>query len=148
MISGGVLNEVPVNQIELDTSNPRIRKFLEMYEGPLKAEQIYLALGAGGDDVGAGEATTFERLRNSIRANQGIIQPVIINRQKVGKLVCIDGNTRVAIYKDFLDAGQTGPWKTIPALVFEQLNEAAVEAIRLQVHLVGPRPFVTSLPQN
>jgi hypothetical protein len=141
MINGGVLETVSIDRIVLDTANPRIRKFIEMYGDTPTAEQIFLALGAGGDDVNAGEATTFEKLRNSIRTNGGVIQPVILNRQSDGTLVCIEGNTRVAIYKEFLDNGDEGKWETIPALVFEQLDDAAVDAIRLQVHLVGPRPW-------
>ena len=140
MTISGALQSVAVEDIQLDKTNPRIRKFLEMYEDP-DVEQIILALGAGGDDVGAGEATTFEKLKNSILTNGSVIQPVILNRRPDGVVVCIDGNTRVAIYKDFLKDGRDGSWERIPALVHLELDDAAVDAIRLQAHLVGPRPW-------
>ena len=140
MIPSGQLQNVPVTAIELDRDNPRIRKFLEMYGDNVTADQIHLALGAGGDDTGAGGGTTFSKLRNSILSNGGVIQPVLINRTSDGRLVCIEGNTRVALYQEFLSEEIPGNWEYIPALVHQELDEAAADAVRLQVHLVGPRP--------
>jgi hypothetical protein len=141
MIPSGQLISVPVKNIELDRENPRIRKFLEMYGEDVTPEQIHLALGAGGDDTGAGGGTTFSKLRNSILSNGGVIQPVIINRTSDGRLVCIEGNTRVALYQGFLSEDIPGNWSNIPALVHDDLDEASADAVRLQVHLVGPRPW-------
>jgi hypothetical protein len=133
---------VAIEEVELDRSNPRIRKFLEMYGEEPTAEQIYLALGAGNDDdSGNSTSTTFEKLKQSIITNGGIIQPIILNRRLDGSLVCVEGNTRLALYKNFIETGVKGDWSEIPALVHEQIDEAAVHAIRLQVHLVGTRPW-------
>jgi len=140
MVTGGVLELVPVAEIELDRTNPRIRKFLEMYPDAPTAEQIYLALGAAGDDESE-SSTSFEKLRNSIVTNRGIIHPIILNRRPDGSLVCIEGNTRVALYKSFLDEKIPGNWASIPALVHEQMDATQADAIRLQVHLVGTRPW-------
>lgn len=142
MAGTGTSKWVPVEQIELDRSNPRIRKFLEMYDGDPTAEQIFLALGAGNDDEGEGSAgPTFQKLKQSIITHGGIIHPVILNLGTDGTLVCIEGNTRVALYKDFLQRGLAGEWSHIPALIHESLGDIAVHAIRLQAHLVGPRPW-------
>lgn len=46
----GLHEFIPINQIELDMGNPRIAKFLETYPGEPTAEQIFIALGAGGDE--------------------------------------------------------------------------------------------------
>ena len=81
MISSGTLESVPIATIELDRSNLRIRKFLEMYGDAPTPEQIFFALGAGGDDEGGATSTTFEKLKNSILTNGGVIQPVILNRR-------------------------------------------------------------------
>jgi hypothetical protein len=140
MVTGGVLKMVPVAEIELDRTNPRIRKFLDMYPNAPTAEQMYLALGAAGDDESE-SSTSFEKLRNSIQTNGGIIHPVILNRRADGKLVCIEGNTRVAIYKTFIEGKVAGNWIVIPALVHEQMDDNQADAIRLQVHLVGTRPW-------
>lgn len=129
---------VPVETIELDRENPRIRQWLEMYEDPTP-EQIFQALGAGSDDDGESSTTTFEKLRQSIITNGGVIQPVILNRTSDGRLVCVEGNTRVAIYRDFVAQGKSGAWDTIPALVHDGLDGPGIDAVRLQVHLVPPR---------
>lgn len=102
MINSGVLDSVPVAEIELDRTNPRMRKFLEMYGDAPTSEQIFLALGAGGDDDGGGTSTTFEKLKNSILTNGGVTQSIIMNRRQDGTLVCIEGNTRVSLYRSSL----------------------------------------------
>lgn len=142
MVLGGRHEKVSVEDIELDRSNPRIRKFLEMYGDNPTPEQIHLALGAGNDDEGTSQdGPTFQKLKQSIITNKGIIQPVILNQRNDGSLVCIEGNTRVALYKEFMNNEIPGEWSTIPALVHDNIDDAAVHAIRLQVHLVGPRPW-------
>lgn len=129
---------VQVAAVELDRNNPRIRRFLEMYPDPTP-EQIYLALGAGGESAGEG-GSSFDKLRNSILSSKGIVQPIIVNRTG-GKVICIEGNTRVAIYRSFIDEKVVGDWTKIPAMVYADLPEDRVDAIRLQVHLVGPRAW-------
>lgn len=142
VISSGVLESVAVADIELDRSNPRIRKFLEMYPDDPTPEQIYQALNVtGGDDDTSGSSPTFEKLKNSILTNGGVIQPVILNRRPDGTLICIEGNTRVALYKNFIEDNVKGNWTNIPALVHDNIDPGQVDAIRLQVHLVGPRPW-------
>ena len=142
MVSAGRHELVSIDQIELDRSNPRIRKFLEMYGDEPTPEQIFLALGAGNDDDGSpSNSTTYEKLKQSILSNRGIIQPIILNRRQDGTLICVEGNTRVALYGYFRDNNVDGDWTRIPALVHSEIDEASVHAIRLQVHLVGPRPW-------
>ena len=135
----GTLQLVPISDIRLDRDNPRIRKFLEMYGEDPTPEQFYLALGAAGDEEGDNSAT-FEKLKNSIQTNGGIIQPVILNRKK-GEFVCVEGNTRVALYKKFHSEKVNGSWTHIPALVYEDMQEFQIDSIRLQVHLVGTRQW-------
>lgn len=80
-----------IEEIELDLKNPRIAKWLEMYGESPTAEQIALALSSGAgqaDDAGP----SFSALKQSIMTNQGIIHPIIVNRETTGKLVVIEGN--------------------------------------------------------
>lgn len=134
--------ELPVGEVDLDRENPRIRRFLEGYEGELTDDRIALALDVAADtgEDGSG-ATSPEKLRNSILANGRISQPIIVNRQPDGRLVCIEGNTRLWIYRKFLADGVPGEWSAIPALVHDGLEGFEIDAIRLQAHLVGPRPW-------
>ena len=130
-----------IAEIELDLSNPRIARFLEMYDGPPTPEQIFMALGAGGEESDGSTGPTFHKLKQSILTNGGVIQPVVVNRTTDGRQVCIEGNTRVALYRSFLQDGVVGSWERIPALVYDDLDEEDRDAVRLQAHLVGPRQW-------
>lgn len=136
-----ILKNLSIDQISLDTSNPRIRRFLESYQGEEPTtEQMYLALGAGGDES-EGAGPSFEKLKNSIFTNGGIIHPIIVRATEDNRYICIEGNTRLALYRSFAKEGLAGHWQEIPALVHESLTESQIDAIRLQIHLVGTRQW-------
>lgn len=129
-----------INDIELDIRNPRIAQYIEMYGDEITAEQMSLALGAG-DSQKSDSGTTFQSLRESIRTNGGVIHPIIVNKEPSGKHIVIEGNTRVLIYREFLETKTKGDWTRIPAMVYTNLPESEIESIRLQAHLVGPRAW-------
>lgn len=131
------IKELNVADIELDVSNPRIASQLEMYGDNITAESIALALT---DPSESDAGTTFISLRESIKANGGIIHPIVVNKHD-GKYTVIEGNTRVQIYKDFIKNGTKGRWDTIIALVYTDMDEYTIHSIRLQSHLVGPRAW-------
>lgn len=139
MAAPGVLEALNVDEVQLDRTNPRIRKFLEFYEEP-DTDHFHMALGAA-SDTGGDSSASFEKLRNSILTNGGIIQPILVNRKLDGSLICIEGNTRLVLYKRFATDGTKGEWHTIPALVYDEMDERRIDAIRLQIHLVGTRPW-------
>ena len=132
------LHLLDISEIEFDTENPRIKKALEKYGDKINAERINFALRNSSDD--SSSASTFSRLRDSIRANGRITQPITVVTDG-SKRVCIDGNTRLAIYKEFLAESTEGNWSRIPALVLENAGPKAIETIRVSAHLVGPRPW-------
>ncbi len=132
--------ELQLEDIELDKNNPRIAKWVEMHGDNVPAAQISLALGVGDSQTEA-NATTFLSLKASIRTNGGIIHPILVNKETSGKLVAIEGNTRVAIYKEFKEDNIPGVWDTIPAMVYDSMSQEEIDSIRLQAHLVGPRPW-------
>ena len=134
------MDMLPIDQVRLDTGNPRIRKFLEMYPGEPTALQIHMALGAATDNA-SDTSTSFEKLKNSIRTNGGIIQPIIVNRRPDGTFQCVEGNTRLALYQTFHDDKVPGDWSHIPALIHEDMDAKLIDAIRLQIHLVGTRAW-------
>jgi hypothetical protein len=142
-MSAGKQMLLPVDDVELDRTNPRIRRFLENYQGEPTYDQIALALDvAGGDSSDAQSgATTPEKLRNSILTYGGIMQPIVVNKLPDGRLICIEGNTRLYIYRSFVKDKIAGDWTKIPALVHEGLDAEEVDSIRLQAHLVGPRQW-------
>lgn len=131
--------ELNVSKIELDFDNPRIAKYLEQYgRDEVTSEAISLALGGGTDDK---NGASYSSLKESIKANEGIIHPIIVNRNLDGKRIVIEGNTRVQIYKEFKESEVPGNWDSIRAIVYNNLSESEIHAIRLQSHLVGPREW-------
>src|SRR5437773_2810318 len=110
-----------VEQVELDATNPRIAKWVQMYGDEISAEQMSLALGAAGGEV-EDDGTTFTSLRESIKTNRGVIHPIIVNRERDDRIVVIEGNTRVLIYREFLSQGIDGDWARIPAMIYEGLS--------------------------
>jgi hypothetical protein len=70
-----------------------------------------------------------------------LINPIIVTPRPDGSYIVIEGNTRVAIYRELAEEGASGDWATIPAVVRSELQEKGEHAIRLQAHLVGPRPW-------
>ena len=76
-----------------------------------------------------------------IRENGGIIHPIVVNKRTDGSYVVIEGNTRLQIYKDFIKNGVPGDWTKIRAIVYENLDNDRMHAIRLQAHLIGPREW-------
>ena len=138
--------DVEIDKIVLDTGNPRIKHFLEIYTD-LNEESMLLALGAGAENEGISDSRgSYERLKNSIKASGGIIQPIILKPHANGTYLCIEGNTRVAIYRELRKQDQSSGgsgenWKTIPAIVSERMEDLEAHKIRLQVHLVGNRPW-------
>lgn len=139
MSKSGTHQLLSIDDIRLDKQNPRINRYLANYSD-VSQEAIHMALGAGGDS-GQESGTTFASLRESVRTNGGIIHPIIVNRQADGILVVIEGNTRLAIYQSFRAEGAPGEWSTIPCIVYDQLPQESIDAIRLQAHLVGPRAW-------
>lgn len=129
---------LPIEQIELDLENPRIKQWLEIYGDDITSEGIALALSASS---GSSSTSTYSALKESIKVNKGIINPIIVNRNEEGKLVVIEGNTRLQIYKEFAAVDPNGPWKEIIAIVYDTLPIEQIHAIRLQTHLVGPREW-------
>lgn len=128
-----------INEVELDINNPRIKQWIEIYKDEeLTSEAISLALSAS---AGGASTSTYTTLKESIRVNKGIINPIIVNKFEDGRMVVIEGNTRLQIYKEFAELDPTGPWHQIIAIVYDQLPEEQIHAIRLQTHLVGPRDW-------
>ena len=129
--------ELNINSIELDRDNPRIKMYLEMYGSNVTAQGIALALNSSSSDG----ATSFTSLKESIRVNGGIINPIIVNHIADGRYVVIEGNTRLQIYREFAENTGGGEWDVIRAIVYENLTEEEKHSIRLQSHLVGPRDW-------
>lgn len=136
-MEAGTLKMLDIHSIELDKNNPRIKQFLEIYQGEITGKEIALSLNDSGNDANA----SYSILKESIKVSKGIIHPIIVNHEQDGSYIAIEGNTRLQIYKDFYSASNSDIWKEIPSLVYENLSDAEKHSIRLQSHLVGPREW-------
>lgn len=125
--------ELPVECIELDKSNPRIARGVAYYGENITSDTMALLLGSTSEACAS--------LRESIRENGGIIHPIVVNKRPDGSYVVIEGNTRLQIYKDFIKSNIPGNWTKIRAIVYEDLDNERMHAIRLQAHLIGPREW-------
>jgi hypothetical protein len=133
------MSDLLVSDINFDPQNPRIRYALNKYKGKPNAKQISFALSTGSE--GESATMTFERLRSSIRSNRGITQAIIVEK-KGEKYNCIDGNTRLAIYKDFQkDYPDEDLWNSIYTRVLDNPTQKNIDSIRISAHLIGAREW-------
>lgn len=133
MVNSTFMN-LPVNVLELDVNNPRIAELIDrMGRENVTPEAIALSLGTSEE--------SYENLKNSIKENGGIINPIVVNKITENRYLVIEGNTRVQIYKKFLEDKVPGEWNEIPALIYEDIEPEEIHAIRLQAHLIGAREW-------
>ena len=130
--------ELSIDSIDYDTDNPRIKKALEKYGDRLNAERIHFALRSATDD--ARSASSYAGLRDSILAHGGIASPIVVT-PRADRYICIDGNTRLAIYEQLLKDRSEDKWSNIKAVVLEGANQHDIEKIRVAAHLVGARQW-------
>ena len=139
-------SRIPIDEIILDDANPRIKHYLDMYT-KLNEASMLLALGASSEEEGESTSQgSYQRLKHSIKASGGIIQPIIVKRTGDDRYLCVEGNTRVAIYRQLRGEDKRAGldeerWKSIPATVRDDMDEQEAHKIRLQVHLVGNRQW-------
>lgn len=136
----GRFTKLPIDNLILDPTNPRVARYLQMYRGQITDNEMGLALSAGSSEDSQG-GTTFHSLRASIKTHGTVIQPILVNNKVEDGLVIIEGNTRAFIYREFKKNDDSGTWDDIPAIVYDNLDETDIDAIRLQAHLVGPRQW-------
>lgn len=130
-----------IDDIVLDKDNPRIALCLEMYPGEITENEFKLALGSGARREGEQVGPSYNTLKRSIESNKGIIHPILVSPLPDGKFLVIEGNTRVLIYKEFKKDEVPGDWSRIPAMIYDEMDSATRDAIRLQAHLVGTREW-------
>lgn len=127
-----------VDTVSFDTDNPRIKMALEKWDEQLNADRIHFALRSATEN--AKGTSSYSSLRDSIRASGGVVAPItVIVRDN--DYVCIDGNTRLAIYKQFNRENIAGNWSEIKAIVLVEANQRDIETIRVSSHLVGSREW-------
>ena len=142
--------DVDIAQIELDPENPRIQAALERQGIKHPSEDdLSFHLSAAVTGVGSG-GHGYRRLRESIKAARRAYQPVSLMRldpphPNGREYLCLDGNTRVAIYRELAEQEEPGNWTTISAEIIEADDDEErshiVEETRMISHIVGAREW-------
>ena len=129
---------LPVEKVRLDIDNPRIKQYISIYKD-ITSEVLSLALSGSSASDAAGK---YRALRDSIKENGGIFTPIIVNHKTSDDTyTVIEGNTRLKFYMEFKENDPSGVWDNIPSIVYDDMDEDHIHAIRLQAHMVGARDW-------
>ena len=129
---------ISTHQIGFDRENPRIKVALEKYGDKLDEQRVRFALQTATE--GLSTTSSYRSLKDSIRAAKGISIPIVVWPDG-DRYVCVDGNTRLAIYRELQDEGAPGDWTEITCLVLDDPDPLDIETIRVTAHLVGAREW-------
>lgn len=126
------IDDIPIDDIVLDEENPRIgywRDNILRVTDTTSQGDLELALKSGNIDE-------YNRLKRSIEAGGGATEMIWVMKRGE-KYVCIDGNTRIIIYKDLREKyPKLETYKKIKAKILpEKIDERARNFIRLIAHL-------------
>ena len=129
--------DIPIEQIELDPTNPRIGLFVDaLPKDRVSQDEIEYAILNKNPEA-------FEKLKASIEINKGLVNRIWIQPIGKGRFKVIEGNTRLIVYRKlhekFLD---DQVYAKIPAWVLpSDVDPKQVEFIRLEAHLRGVTPW-------
>ena len=128
-----IQQDIDINQITLDINNPRIRRLVESFEAELTSgnevdeSQIILFLQHTAQSEVTTDKTeslmTYAKLQNSIIQNKGILNPIIVRKTSNDSYKCIEGNTRLAIYKIQNEKNpEEDCWQKIKCTIYEEIS--------------------------
>jgi hypothetical protein len=139
------ITKINVNDIYYDVHNPRSK-----YDSPFEmSEDIFdeeiqkqlIPNLLGNPDGGVGYSVNS--LKESIKTAGTIVTPIWVKKVN-DRFVCIEGNTRLYIYKNLLvedEADKRARWEKIPAIVYENLDPEQEHKLKLTAHIVGTREW-------
>ena len=131
-----ISKKVPLNSLILDQDNPRIGLFKDTQLKPdINQEEIEYAIIHKNPKA-------FEKLKENIRSNEGIVNPIWICSEK-DKYIIVEGNTRAVIYKQLNNEfpNKEEYHKILSFILPSHFNEEKRDFIRLQAHLRGTTPW-------
>jgi hypothetical protein len=124
---------IPLSKLQMDEENPRIGLYRDNQpDRNLSEIQMRYAITQKSPEA-------YDKLKESVHNNKGIINPIWIKPVNGGKYLVIEGNSRVVIYQDLAKMEPNeSQWKGIIAYVLPStINEDEKNYIRLQAHLRG-----------
>lgn len=123
---------IPLDEVQLDPSNPRIQHAVKQFakNGKITQEDLRkIILGQPGVDA----------LFKSIRDNGGLIDPIYVRPD--GRV--IEGNCRAASYLKLHGINKNDRrWQTIQAVLVANISERHVAILQGQYHVVGKNKWL------
>lgn len=118
--------DVPIEQIELDEGNPRIRYRLKLEQDGKSLEEVILAM------------PEVKALRKDIETNKGLRERVIL-QENGNKKRAIEGNCRLVCLQSLHHKDKSNPlWKTVPARVLpKDVDPKQVAILLADFHVAG-----------
>ena len=134
---------IPINQIYLDLENPRSKysNNTQNQGDPFDESQQTTTAALLRQHQGEAKDYNVEGLKQSIIASGGIMNPIWVKLEGE-KHVCIEGNTRLMLYKNLAqELPDEDTWKAIPAIVYENITPQKEHELKLTAHIVGARQW-------
>lgn len=135
------LQEIPIHEIKFDSKNPRI-KYVNPWTDSNENQMQEQAIPSLLKDPSESSKYSYGSLKASIKNASTIVNPIWV--KKVGDdLVCIEGNTRLCVYRELYDDPNEdkGNWEKIPAILYENLSAEEEHKLKLTAHVVGTREW-------
>lgn len=122
-----VQEDIPLERVELDHDNPRIRYRLRLESSGKKLEELILGL------------SEVKALRRDIEKNGGLRERIFVQENGNGKFKVREGNCRTVCYRSLHARNRRDPrWNRIPARVLPtDLDERAVAILLSDFHVAG-----------
>jgi len=128
-----ITKKIDIDRIILDQDNPRIGLFKDsQIKADLTQEEIEFALINKNPQA-------FDKLKESIEANGGIINPIWVHPLDSEKFMIIEGNTRLVIYKKLREKylNKETYQKILCNILPKKISESQINFIKLEAHLRG-----------
>ena len=120
-------DEVPLEQLELDEDNPRIRYKLKLQQNGKSLEDVIRA------------TPDFAKLSRDIEKSGGLRERVILRENGGGKLKTVEGNCRVVVLQGLNSKHPTDPrWKKVPARILpKDVDPKSIAILLSDYHVAG-----------
>jgi hypothetical protein len=121
------LTEVPIDKIELDHDNPRIRYRLQLQQDGKELEDVILAM------------PEVRKLRADIEKNGGLRERPILQMNGNGTYKALEGNCRVVCVESLNKKKPSDPrWKKVPARIIpKDVDPKSVAILLSDMHIAG-----------
>lgn len=120
--------DVPIEKIEMDRDNPRIRYRLKLEQNGKSLEEVIQ------------EMPEVHKLRKDIEANGGLRERVILQENGNGKFKAVEGNCRLVCFQSLNEKHKKKDerWKKVPARILpKDVDPKAIAILLSDFHVAG-----------